>query len=163
MVDAGVSVRVDDRRDHMADVLTSIMRKFNQFIFSFWSSKKVIQVTANDGAKYWVEYTGEQLKGEYTLRIDPEAGQPVSRELKYKLTKELFSELRNDPLIDQVGLRRNLLRQYDCLDPEASLLLSSPPPGAPGPEGGMPGMPWMQGPQNPMNVDQFAKMLGGGR
>ena len=165
MVDAGVSVRVDDRRDHMADVLTNIIRKFNQYIFSFWSSEKVIQVTGNDGAKYWVEYTGEQLKGEYILRIDPEAGQPVSRELKYKLTKELFSELRNDPLIDQVGLRRNLLRQYDWLDPEASLLLSSPPPGATGSggEGGMPGMPGMQGPQNPMNVDQFAKMLGGGR
>lgn len=148
-VDAGVSVRVDDRRDHMADVLTRIIRKFNQYIFKFWTTDRVIQVTGEDGAKYWVNYTGDQIKSEYTLQIDPEAGQPISRELKYKLTKEMFMELRNDPYIDQVGLRKQLLRQYDWLDPEASLLLAPPTPGGPGVNAP---------PQGPISLDQFKQM-----
>lgn len=158
-VDAGVAIRVDDRRDHMADVLTRVIRKFNQYIFKFWRQERVIAVTGEDGAKYWVDYTGDQLKGEYMLQIDPEAGQPISRELKYKLTKELFMELRNDPLINQVALRKQLLRQYDWLDPEASLLLAPPTEGGPGigeqpPVPGTPG----QGPEG-MQLDQFAKMF----
>lgn len=157
MVDAGVSVRVDDRRDHMADVLTNIVRKFNQMVFKFWSQEKVIEVTGNDGAKYWVEYSGEALTGEYNLIIDPEAGQPISRELKYKMAKELFMELRNDPFIDQVALHRQLLRQYDWLDPEASLLLTPPQQGP----GGPPGMPGMPGPQGPMPLQQFVQGAGG--
>lgn len=166
MVDAGVSVRVDDRRDHMADVLTNIIRKFNQFIFKFWSTKRVVEVTGVEGAKYWVEYTGDQLVGEYYLNIDPEAGQPISRELKYKMAKEIFMELRNDPLIDQVALRRQLLRQYDWLDPEASLLLSQPQvsPGMQDPNA-PPSPPAVPGPgasaNNPMAFADFIKMQGG--
>ncbi len=173
-VDAGVSVRIDDRRDHMADVLTNVIRKFNQFTFKHWTTKKVVEVTGIEGAKYWVEYTGDQLAGEYYLNIDPEAGQPISRELKYKMAKVIFMELRNDPLIDQVALRRQLLRQYDWLDPEASLLLAQPtampgmqpPEGAPGmegmPPGASPGGPPM-GPQNPMPLQQFIQNQGGSR
>lgn len=159
MVDAGVSVRIDDRRDHMADVLTNVIRKFNQYIFKYWTTNKVIEVTGQEGARSWVKYTGDQLKGEYHLNIDPEAGQPVSRELKYKMAKELFMELRNDPLINQEALRRQLLRQYDWLDPEASLLIQpaqqGPPMGA-----DMPGAePPQQALGNPSVIDfeQFAK------
>lgn len=157
LVDSGVSVRIDDRRDHMADVLTNIMRKFNQFCFKFWDKKKVIQVTGLDGARYWVEYTGADLVGEYALTIDPEAGQPISRELKYNLSKELFSELRNDPLINQVELRKQLLRQYDWIDPEASLLVQQAPPVQNGPAnvGNLP-----QGvggsPEKAMDLQQFS-------
>ena len=141
-------------------------------------NEKVVEVTGVEGAKYWVEYSGDQLVGEYYLNIDPEAGQPISRELKYKFAKELFMELKNDTLIDQVALRRQLLRQYDWLDPEASLLLSQPtvmpgmegPGGMPG-ESPMPGMPGMpppggpptMGPNAPMPFADFAKMQGGPR
>lgn len=157
IVERASELRVDERRDVIADVISSIVRKFNQMIFSFWTTERVAEIAGPDGKSSWVTYTGDQLRGEYYLKIDPEAGLPISRGMRYNQSKELFEMLRDDPYIDQIALRKLLLQQTDWIDPTASQLVQAPQQ----PIGG-PGMPPPQGPfpQGPIPFDQFAQ---GGR
>lgn len=154
IVQEASNIRSDERRDLVADVLSNILRKFNQMIFTYWTTPRVVEITGNDGMQYWIEYTGAQLKGEYNMVISPENGQPVSRALRQQMAENVFAKFNKDPLIDQIGLRRLYLQQTDLIDPSWQNLIRPPmmPPGVPGSEG------------NPMDFDQAAQdpnVLGG--
>lgn len=117
IVDESSNLRSDDRRDVVADVLSNIVRKWNQYIFTFWDKPRVVEIVGMDGLQYWVEYTGQQLKAEYTMVINPETGQPVSRNLRQQVAQNMFGMFNQDPLIDQIGLRRLVMQQTDLIDP----------------------------------------------
>lgn len=115
--------RTDERRDIMADVLVNIIRKWNWFLFQFWSEAKVVQLVAPDGEPAWIQYTGDELEGDYILSIDAESGMPISRSLKYQMGQDLMKTFNGDQLIDQITLRQIHLDNYDIIDPRAPKLL----------------------------------------
>lgn len=117
IVDESSNLRSDERRDVVADVLSNVVRKFNQYVFTFWDKPRVMEIVGLDGLQYWVEYTGQQLKSEYLLVINPETGQPVSRALRQQVAQNMFAMFNQDPLIDQFGLRRLVMQQTDLIDP----------------------------------------------
>jgi hypothetical protein len=162
--------RVDERKDIMSDVLVRIIRKWNWFLFQFWSESKVVQIVSPEGEPAWVQYTGDQLKGDYMLSIDADSGMPVSRALKQQLSGEMFKALNGDQLIDQVLLRQIVLESFSMIDPRVPQLLQTQFAGAPqmlsadrqpspatgsgggkGSGGGRSG----QTPQNPVEFDKF--------
>lgn len=123
-VQQAVNLRVDERRDVVADALSNVVRKWNQLIFKFWTDRKVIKVVGvKPGTEAWVTYTGEELRGEYFLSVNPESSIPPTRALRYQQAMQLFQALNGDPLIDQVLLRRMALRQFEWLGPEAMALI----------------------------------------
>lgn len=121
-----IDQRISERRDIVADVLVNIIRKWNQFIFSFWSEQRAIEVVGPEGALEWVTYTGGQLEGEYFLHIDPDSGMPLSNALKFQMGKDLLGTFNGDPMIDQIGLREITLGPYAQVDPRAPQLLNVP-------------------------------------
>lgn len=160
--------RSDERRDVVADVLSNIIRKWNQFIFKFWSEERVADIVGPDGKRYWVKYTGDQIKGEYFYRIDPEAGMPISRALRNQEMEKLFEQFRDDPYIDQLELRRLRMRTIDWLDPSAVGLVRDPQSSiqqamqtAEGMGGGA-DMETVGSPNQPMELQQLIEQ-GGGR
>lgn len=142
IVDQSANIRSDERRDIVADVLSRVIRKWNQFIFKYWDKERVVQITGTDGLQYWISYTGAQLQGEYDTIISPESGQPVTRQARQQLAQQMFSLFNGDPLIDQIRLRQLVLQQTDLIDPSWQQLIK--------PQGlGMT-------PQNPMPFNQAA-------
>jgi hypothetical protein len=129
IVEESFNIRVDERKDIMGDLLVNIVRKWNQFIFKFWTEEKVTRVVSPQGTPFWIKYTGDQIRGEYFLSIDPEAGMPLNRSLKYSMAKDMFASFNGDILIDQIKLRKMLLQNYESVDPLASELLISSPAG----------------------------------
>jgi hypothetical protein len=123
IVAEGFEERVDERRDITADVLVNIIRKWNWFLFDFWTEDKVIQIVTPQGEPAWISYTGDQLKGEYLLSIDAESGMPISRSLKYQMGSELMKNYNGDQLIDQIMLRQINLDNYSIIDPRIPMLL----------------------------------------
>lgn len=75
-------IRVDERRDIVADMLTNIIRRFNQKIFTSWTSPMVRNIVGPDGAQWWLQFTGDQIKSEYTYKIDPNNGIPLNPMVK---------------------------------------------------------------------------------
>lgn len=127
IVEQAFDVRIDERKDIVADVLVNIIRKWNQFIFSFWTEKRVVEIVSPQGTPFWMEYTGDQLRGEYFLTVDPESGMPLNRQLKYMMAKDMFEAFGGDELIDQIILRKILINHYQSVEPLAAHLLASPP------------------------------------
>ena len=127
IVEQAFDVRVDERKDIVGDVLVKIIRKWNQYLFSFWTEERVIQIVSPQGSPFWIKYTGDQLKGEYFLSVDPESGMPLNRALKYAMAKDLFGQLNGDQLIDQILLRKLLLQHYESVEPLAAQLIMSGP------------------------------------
>ncbi len=156
IVNQTFETRIDERQDILSDVLVRIVKKWNQFIFNFWTEEKVIQITSPQGTPFWVKYTGDQIKGDYFLNVDPESGMPVSRMLRYQMAKDLFTTFNGDQTVDQQLLRKILLGTYTPVEPLVRSLLISPEsinpqeeglrrqplamPGKIPPGGGMPGL-----------------------
>lgn len=151
IVNESSNIRSDERRDIMADILSNIVRKWNQYIFKYWDTSRVVEITGTDGLQYWIQYTGAQLAGEYNYVIAPESGQPVTRQLRQQLATQMFQFFNNDPLIDQVGLRRLVLQQTDLIDPSWQNLIR--PPTQMGATPGNP-MPFDQATQDPNVLGQ---------
>ena len=115
-IHAGSEIRMDEKRDAMADALGEIMRKVNQMIFKFWSVDRVAQVVGIDGARYWVNYNKESIRGEYNLKVDVESMTPHTKALKRKELIQLIQALAQNPRANIDYLLRQLMREFDWLD-----------------------------------------------
>lgn len=115
-VQAAHDLRMDERRDIVADALVKMMRKVNQIVFDRWTTEKVAQVVGYDGARYWVSYTGKENRGEYDLRVDVDSMQPRTKNVKKREIIELIQALGKNPRANVDYLMRLLLREYEWVD-----------------------------------------------
>jgi hypothetical protein len=82
-------IRIDERRDMMSDLLTNVVRKFLQIIFTHWNTSMVRSVVGPDGAKWWLQFTGPEIKAEYNIKVDPTNAVPVDQRTKRQDAVEL--------------------------------------------------------------------------
>ncbi len=115
--------RIEERRDIVHDLLTSVIRKWNQYIFSFWTGERVVKIVGPQGSDMWIQYTGEELQGEYSLIIDPDSGLPITRGLRQQVGEKLLKQYGGDPMVDQMSLRRHDLQNYEWVMPGITSLL----------------------------------------
>lgn len=132
-VQAAHDLRMDERRDVVADALVMMMRKINQIIFERWTAEKVVQVVGYDGARYWVSYKGAENRGEYSLRVDVESMTPKTKAVKKREIVELIQALAKNPRANIDYLMKLLLREYEWVDamkvlPEANETMQQPMP-----------------------------------
>lgn len=145
IVQQGSDIRSDERRDIVADLLTNIVRKFNMFIFKYWTTERVVEIAGADGQTYWVQFTGEQLAGEYAYTVNPEDSKPVDSATRTETATNLFQMWNGDPLVDQVGLRELVVDQAAHIDPAYKMLIRAPQPMALNTQAPVPGMPAGEG------------------
>lgn len=75
-------IRIDERRDMVADLLTNVVRRFNQLIFTYWNNDIVRSITGPDGARYWIKFKPSEIRSEYGIRVDPSNAVPVDQRTK---------------------------------------------------------------------------------
>lgn len=161
-------IRDDERRDIMKDVFINIIRKWNQYVFQFWDQERVIQIAGPDGAQHWVQYTGDQLIGEYDYLVDMDAALPITKSLRHEVANAVFDKYNGDQMINQIELRRMHLQQFEWVFPGISSLLNTEMPPEEAALAGLerqphPGGPGMKGnrgggrtPDKPMPVEKLA-------
>jgi len=88
-------IRIDERRDIVADMLTNIVRKFNQIVFTNWTQPMVRAVVGPDGAKYWIKFSPTDIKAEYNLKVDPTNALPVDQRTKRQDAIEMATAWAN--------------------------------------------------------------------
>ena len=116
LVAQGGAVRLDEKRDAVADFIVAVMKKVNQVIFSLWTAPKVVQLVGQDGFLYWVDYTPSAIKGDYNLRLDVEAMSPSTKQARKTEMLEVISLLGKNPNIPIDYLLRLLSKEYEWLD-----------------------------------------------
>lgn len=103
--------RMAERRDAVANFLTRVVEKLNKIIFTKWDNEDVIPIIGPDGVKYWVQYQGNQLAGQYNIEITGEDIAPISSVYKLNELQGLIKILAQNPYVDQVELTRQLVNQ----------------------------------------------------
>ena len=145
IVRAASMIRIDERRDVMADHLEKVMRKMNQLIFANWSTERVIDVVGEDGAKYWIRFTGKEIKGEFSYKINPEEAIPEDRRTRQAEAEKFIEFATKVPGLNMKYLLETYAAQFDWLD--AKLLFPGEGPG--------------RSPEKAMMFNDFMRMGGG--
>ena len=123
-VKEGSGIRVDERRDIVADVMVNILRKWNQYIGKFWDTEQVQHIVGPDGVPVWVSYKGSDLVGEYDLILDPDSTLPLTKQLKFSQSLQMFNMFNGDQFTDQMKLRQMVLKNAAHIDPNYEMLQS---------------------------------------
>lgn len=142
IVRAASMIRVDERRDVMADVLETVIRKMNQLVFEHWSEERVADIIGPDGVKYWIKFTGRQIRGEFAYKINPEETIPSNQMVRREEDRQLLDAAVKIPGLNTQYLIESYARQFDWLDPK--LLFPGQGPG--------------RSPERPMEFTDFMKL-----
>jgi hypothetical protein len=132
-VSQGVDARIDERRDIVGDLLLNIVRKWNAMIFTLWNKERVIKIAGALGEEQWIQYTGDQIKCDYTMKMDIDSGFPITGNVKRQLADGLFKTYNGDPMIDPMKLRQYHLDKYENIAPGIMSVLKNPMVTSPNP------------------------------
>jgi len=112
IVRMATEIRIDERRDMLADMLVDIMEDTHNIIFSRWTEEQVIDVIGPAGIKLFVRFRGDMLKGgQYETRVDPDTSIPMTKAAREQRANVVYDKLKQNPMIDPIGLTRYLLHE----------------------------------------------------
>lgn len=137
-------IRIDERRDAVADHLESIVKGYNHIIFDNWKEQRVIDVIGKDGLRYWVKFSGEQIRGDYAYTINPEEQTPQDQQSRRADAEAFMTIAQKIPGIDMGYVMQQWARQFDWVDPTRLL-----PDNSPG-----------RNPEKPLDFNDFASRIG---
>jgi len=113
IVNQATQIRMDERRDAVADLLVDLINQVHPIIFNRWNEEQVIDLVGPGGVKIWVEFKPEELKhGGYNVTIDPDSTLPETKQVKEAKAVQVYGLLRQNPLVDPHKLTNYLLRQF---------------------------------------------------
>lgn len=147
IVETATAIRVDERRDMVADLMVDVFKGIHRVIFNYWDQEEVVEIVGPAGVPLWVQFKGSMLReGAYEVSVDPDTMIPQTKDMRMQKAVGTYQILKENPLIDPMKLTKYLLRemhgvQYDDL---------------------MRGMPKGTGAtqQRPLNVGQYTGVLG---
>ena len=118
IVRAAAMIRIDERRDIMADLLESVVRGYNQMVFANWTEERVVDVVGPDGARYWIRFTGKELKGEFTYKINPEESVPSDQRTRAAQAEKFIELGAKVQGLDMKYLLESYAAQFEWIDPK---------------------------------------------
>jgi len=110
---SSLNIRLDERKDMIADLLERVVRKFNQLVFTYWDTERVSQVVGPDGAKWWLKYTGQQIRDEYDIKVTPEEGPNLDTGTKFEMAikaAEAWSKMNQGAIAQGVPVPAEIQR-----------------------------------------------------
>jgi len=114
IVKQATEIRVDERRDMMADLLTEVIQDMNQIIFEQWDSEEVIDVVGPQGVPVWVTFRPEMLDPkQFEVHIDPDSSVPETKQMREQKAIQVYQTFRKDPMINQEQMVRHTLTELN--------------------------------------------------
>jgi len=147
IVKMATEIRVDERRDMVADLLTDVINDMHRIIFDHWRQEEVIDVVGPAGIPIWVQFSGDSISAErYNVKVDPDTAIPETRAIREQRAMLVYGQLKMNPLIDPIKLTVHLLHEMHGV--QFDDMLRGLPPG-------------LGSQQNPMSVGQYGQVLQG--
>lgn len=128
-VNQAAELRIDERRDMIADNIVTQFKDLHKVIFRHWTQEQVVKLIGDDGYPVWVKFTGRMLEeGSYDILIEPDSSVPETREVRETRAARLYADLRQDPNIDPRKLTQYRLHETPGVAMDD--LMTVPPPAA---------------------------------
>ena len=103
-------IRVDERRDIIADLMLDVFADVHQVVFNFWRDEQVVDLVGPGAQPLWVRFTGTDLaRSAFSVLVDPDNSVPETKAIREQRAMALFQQLRSNPLIDPIKLTQYLL------------------------------------------------------
>ena len=121
IVSAASEIRVDERRDAIADMLVNIFEDTNVLVFNKWQDDEIVQVMGPDAVPLWVAFKPSMLQAaRYEIQIEPDSTLPITKDIRMQKADMVYEKLKLNPLIDPQMLTKYYLRemhgvQYDTM------------------------------------------------
>jgi hypothetical protein len=126
----GSDIRIDEKRDEMALMLTNMCKKMNGILFERWTGQQVTDVVGPGGAQIWVKFNPSSLRmAHYDIRIDADTATPRTREQREAKALVVYNTLKENPLIDPYALTQYLLNEIEGTEMD-TLMRALPQPQA---------------------------------
>jgi hypothetical protein len=140
-----LDLRMDERRDRLADMYVAVMEDTMRIIFRHWGQEQVVKVLDPTGAAVWVRFTGTMLRqGDYEININPDTAIPETKEIREKRVMAYYDRLKDNPLVNNLNLTKYFLGELPGVSLEDILLQQ----------------PAVQ--QSPLSMQDFARRLSSG-
>ena len=137
-------IRVDERRDAVADTVVDIVEMMHGILFDNWGSEQIVDVIGPGGVQVWVRVRGELLKkGRFSVKVDPDSSVPETRQVREQRAVQVFSLLSTNPLIDPIKLTQYLL--HEMKGPQFDDMMKM--------------LPGVGGSDRPIEMSDFANMI----
>ena len=105
-------IRVDERRDMLADMLVEVTKGIHQVVFDKWTDDDIVDISGPMGVPIWVKYRGSMLKaGQYEVNIDPDTSIPQTKQAREQKAVQAYGLLKSNPLIEPMKLTKYLLHE----------------------------------------------------
>lgn len=125
IVNQATMIRIDERRDVCADVLTDIITDMNVVLLNQWDGEMIVDVVGPLGEPIWIKAAPTALKSAlYDIHVDPDSSLPQTKALREQKAVQMYGILRTNPLISPVELTRMLVNEMQGGDKYA--LLTNP-------------------------------------
>lgn len=112
IVQQATEIRIDERRDAVADRVVDIVEMMHGILFDNWGEEQIIDVIGPGGVPVWIKVRGELLrKGKFSVKVDPDSSVPETKGLREQRAIQLFTFLRTNPLIDPIKLTTYLMTE----------------------------------------------------
>jgi len=158
IVQAASEIRVDERRDVLADMLTNVFEDTNTLVFNKWTDDQVVQVMGPDSIPVWVAFKPAMLKAaRYEINISPDSTLPETKDMRQNKAVQVYGLLKDNPLIDPQMLTSYLLHElhgveFDHLIKGVQQLQQMASAGQPGATA-----------ETPLNTNNFMNLMARGR
>lgn len=129
LIQSNLNVRTNDTRNIMETFAERVAEELLLIDAQTLELPRAIPVIGPDGAMALNQFvnvqTRETLLAQSDVEIEIGSMQPINQQTRKKDMLEIYTLLRNDPLVDQVELRRRLLPAYrDSIPDLESVLLT---------------------------------------
>lgn len=130
LIQQNLNVRTNDARDIVENFSERVARQVLHIDAQTIDMPAAIPVIGPDGAialgQFLNVQTRDTLLAETDVEIEIGSMQPTNQAIQKREVIEIFQALRNDPMVDQFGLRRELLAKYHDTLPDGERLLLTP-------------------------------------
>lgn len=112
IVQQATEIRVDERRDAVADLMTDIFEGIHNLIFKKWTQQEIVEVVGPGGVPIWVQFSPAMLAaGQYNIKIDPDNSLPETKASREQKALQLYQVLSQNLIIDPLKLTQYLLHE----------------------------------------------------
>ena len=131
IVAQATQIRVDERRDACADLLTTIITDLNQIITTRWPADIVADIVGPAGVPIWIRATRDQLgtlyEGStalYNVKVDPDTALPLTKALRESKATNFYQLAKLNPLMNPENLTKFWVSEMYGVD--ADFVLKQP-------------------------------------
>ena len=143
IVNSATQIRIDERRDAVADQLTAFVNDMNTDIAELWDEPMVVDVAGPQSVPLWVKFQPELLKNNrFEVHVDPDSSVPMTKQYKEQKALAGYQLFSQNPRIDQNALLEFTLSQIWGFD--ADFLINAAA---------------QTSPQNPMTLQEATQHL----